>query len=615
MAIAGVLLDLGVSAHHKGLTLIPQSRCVARRGTGPLLCSFSLTKQQGPVHSAPNKNEKRRMPIDDPAPLPKQSKRGGVSHNHTEMLLRRLLHSLYFFLPLAALAAPGDLLWSDEFEVAGRPDSRYWNFDVGGGGWGNWEFQDYLEENAVVDPDGTLKITARRTSDTTFTSARLKTADKLFVQYGTIEARINFPDVRKGLWAAFWTIGQSFPAVLWPACGVRTENAHRALLDCSNVARVLLCRTSKLKADKVIGPFSHSILVFCFCLFYQELDIMEIGGAFAYQAGVPNRRVLSAVHMERGGQQASTIDWGEAPNDLNGTFHTYRMEWTPDSVLVMVDDIQTLYVPNINMDTCIECEELHQPHAIVLNLAVGGGFTHIPGDPNDNRRITATFPATMAVDYVRIYDNGFTTLSGSAVEGGPVPAATAPPIPAPVATAAPIPTPVTATPITAAPVITPTTLAPVDPPTQAPTMMPTVRPITGAPATAAPKMVDAVTLSPTTRETTITAPTTTSANTTVAPSTQPSVVPSLRPTVLPTAASSNSTTDAPVTTTNATTTDSPQQQQQPSSSPSLEPTGATLENDESSPSTTSGFTRRGRGWTMALNVITVAFVVIVGSCS
>jgi len=128
-------------------------------------------------------------------------------------------------------AAPGDLLWSDEFDTFGAddaPDETVWNHDVGGGGWGNDEFQEYTSsrDNSRIDK-GALHIVAqkRSSSDTTFTSARLKTAGKLYVQYGTIEASIQMPDVSKGLWAAFWTLGQSFAEGLqeWPDCG---ESQH-----------------------------------------------------------------------------------------------------------------------------------------------------------------------------------------------------------------------------------------------------------------------------------------------------------------------------------------------------------------------------------------------------
>ena len=56
---------------------------------------------------------------------------------------------------------------------------------------------------------------------------------------------------------------------------------------------------------------------------------------------------------------------------------------------------------------CFECEELHQPFFFVLSMAVGGGYTRLYHE----RGITAELPAELMVDYIRIYDNGFTQLS------------------------------------------------------------------------------------------------------------------------------------------------------------------------------------------------------------
>ena len=38
-------------------------------------------------------------------------------------------------------------------------------------------------------------------------------------KYGTIEARIKVPDIKDGLWPAFWTLGSDFSQVGWPDCG------------------------------------------------------------------------------------------------------------------------------------------------------------------------------------------------------------------------------------------------------------------------------------------------------------------------------------------------------------------------------------------------------------
>jgi hypothetical protein len=100
------------------------------------------------------------------------------------------------------------LLWSDEFDASSGyvvsqkefPNPKVWDRDVGVGdwGWGNDEYQTYTDastlNNAFVH-NGTLNIVAREeyteTSSTSFTSARLKTDQKMFVQYGTIVAKIQ----------------------------------------------------------------------------------------------------------------------------------------------------------------------------------------------------------------------------------------------------------------------------------------------------------------------------------------------------------------------------------------------------------------------------------------
>ncbi|WP_324023906.1 glycoside hydrolase family 16 protein [Maribacter sp. BPC-D8] len=55
-----------------------------------------------------------------------------------------------------------NLVWSDEFDVDGAPNPANWGYDLGAGGWGNGEAQEYTDaaDNVIVE-DGVLKITAR----------------------------------------------------------------------------------------------------------------------------------------------------------------------------------------------------------------------------------------------------------------------------------------------------------------------------------------------------------------------------------------------------------------------------------------------------------------------
>ena len=82
------------------------------------------------------------------------------------------------------------LVWADEFDYTGPPDSTKWSFDIEGNAWdwGNDELQNYTpvsKENAWVE-GGHLIIEARKEKWTypgdgqerDYTSARLRTIHK-----------------------------------------------------------------------------------------------------------------------------------------------------------------------------------------------------------------------------------------------------------------------------------------------------------------------------------------------------------------------------------------------------------------------------------------------------
>lgn len=112
-----------------------------------------------------------------------------------------------------------ELVWSDEFEGTGIPDTSKWTFDVGNWGWGNGELQYYTvarPENARLE-DGNLIIEARKNDmGQPWTSARLTTRGKVSFIYGKIEFRAKVP-AEKGNWAAGWTLGDDYVDELsWP---------------------------------------------------------------------------------------------------------------------------------------------------------------------------------------------------------------------------------------------------------------------------------------------------------------------------------------------------------------------------------------------------------------
>ncbi|CAB9498587.1 Glycosyl hydrolases family 16 [Seminavis robusta] len=291
------------------------------------------------------------------------------------------------------------LLWGEEFNYKGEPDPNIWSYDLGGGGWGNHELQTYTSsaENVVVQDDR-LKIAVRnktQAEDTaiTFTSARIKTDDKFLFTYGTLEARIKAPDIDAGLWPALWTLGSEFYQVGWPAAG--------------------------------------------------EIDIFEMGQGLAINEGKVNRRVVSAAHWAIEGEYATYARSYDHPTNLTNDFHIYRMEWNPNSISTYVDD-NWVWEMDIDQGNCPTCGVFHKPHFILLNIAVGGGFTSggtsssaagsssssacygssssagasssaagssSGGCPSRKPEdVTAPLPAEMQVDWIRLYDNCHTTV-------------------------------------------------------------------------------------------------------------------------------------------------------------------------------------------------------------
>lgn len=112
------------------------------------------------------------------------------------------------------------LVWSDEFNYNGLPDSAKWGFEEGF--VRNHEPQYYTKKrllNARV-ADGNLIITVRRENYNggKYTSASIHTKNKFEFTFGRIEARAKLPH-GQGVWPAIWTLGANIDKVSWPLCG------------------------------------------------------------------------------------------------------------------------------------------------------------------------------------------------------------------------------------------------------------------------------------------------------------------------------------------------------------------------------------------------------------
>ncbi|MCA9137429.1 MAG: glycoside hydrolase family 16 protein [Planctomycetales bacterium] len=249
--------------------------------------------------------------------------------------------------------ASGNVVWSEEFD-GDSIDRSIWTHDVGGHGFGNGqlEYNTRRPENSYVR-NGSLVIEARRESygGNAFTSARMHTQGGFAFQYGDLEARIKLPDTADGIWPAFWMLGNNFPGTVWPKCG--------------------------------------------------EADILEIGGKDGIEKGLQHRKINCALHFAGVDEQkTSLVQWFDAPADLHLDYHLYRISWTPKHMKFLLDgkefgswDI-----------TSPEMKEYHQPYFPILNVAVGSWTTSYTG-LDTPEKISATLPARMHVDWIRLYGN------------------------------------------------------------------------------------------------------------------------------------------------------------------------------------------------------------------
>ena len=250
------------------------------------------------------------------------------------------------------------LVWGDEFEgeAGAEPDQTKWGYDIGGEGWGNAERQYYTDkrENSALDGNGNLVITATHSTNLDYecnytsegvpgtceyTSARLLTEDKFDFMYGRVEASIKIP-YGQGIWPAFWMLGNDFSDIGWPDCGEIDIMENIGLEEELNTVH-----------GTVHGP-GYS-------------GAHGIGGSY--------------VHTE----------------PLSSNYHVYAIEWEPDEIRWYLDDTQYFTLTHDMLPDGAPWVFDH-PFFLIMNIAVGG---HWPGYPDD----TTTFPQTMHIEYVRVY--------------------------------------------------------------------------------------------------------------------------------------------------------------------------------------------------------------------
>ncbi len=248
------------------------------------------------------------------------------------------------------------LVWSDEFNYSGKPDSLKWDHEIGFKR--NQEKQYYTDsdknsrvekghlilethqeqiKNAAFENEA-VKNWRKNQEFAAYSAASLTTKNLAEWTYGRIDIRAKLPE-GVGLWPAFWMLGENYNEVGWPECG--------------------------------------------------EIDIME-------HVGFNPDSIFGTIHTKtynhmKGTQRGKTTHV-EKPYE---TFHTYSLEWTPEKMDFILDGIVYNHIENEHKTT--DEWPFDQDFHLKINVAVGGMLGGRKGIDD------SIFPQKMIVDFVRVY--------------------------------------------------------------------------------------------------------------------------------------------------------------------------------------------------------------------
>ena len=262
-----------------------------------------------------------------------------------------IIFALNFASIFAQKVAPFDgskkftkLVWSDEFNYTGLPDSNRWTNEEGY--IRNKELQYYTrqrKENAYVK-NGVLTITALNDSITInnkiipVTSASLHTKGKQDWTYGRVEVKAKIPS-SLGTWPAIWMLGSDMSKAGWPACG--------------------------------------------------EIDILEHVGYMPDTIHF-NVHTKKYNHVKKTGK-GTKLYYPGAYNE----FHVYAIEWFEDHIDWYFDDRKVFTYANEGEG--VDSWPFDKPEYLILNLAFGGAW-------GGQRGVDVTLlPQQFLIDYVRVF--------------------------------------------------------------------------------------------------------------------------------------------------------------------------------------------------------------------
>lgn len=245
------------------------------------------------------------------------------------------------------------LVFSDEFNYTGVPDSTKWDYEIGF--IRNNEPQWYQKQNAQVG-NGVLTITTKKevkqndfynaassnwrynTKTAQYTSSSVISKGKFDFKYGKVQARLKI-NTAQGQWPAFWMLGSNRGPVAWPACG--------------------------------------------------EVDVME------YYRG------LMHANLAWEGSNGSSWNAKNYPITKYGNaaywndFHIWTIDWDKDYIRIFMDNNLMNETQITNIKNAIRGNNpFQEKFYMVMNAALGQDKETIPD---------STLPSQYQIDYVRVY--------------------------------------------------------------------------------------------------------------------------------------------------------------------------------------------------------------------
>ena len=260
-------------------------------------------------------------------------------------------------------------VWRDEFN-GNSLDETKWGYYTGGWKDENQQVQNcYRRESENVNVSGgSLNLVGlykpgetctgnTKTGD--FTSGFVQTKGKASFKYGYIEARIKMPK-NKSTWPAFWMS----------------------------------------PSDKKYGDWPNS----------GEIDIVEAKGSnlkfAASDAHWRKQSTTPGVPGSRGSRQR-VIPQNKFDSKDTSEWHTYGVKWTEGKLEYYIDGEFHGEIDGFknNNSTGNPNGPFDQEFFLRLNLAIGGNYIDAPwNDAHNSVGAANDFPATMSIDYVRVYE-------------------------------------------------------------------------------------------------------------------------------------------------------------------------------------------------------------------